>query len=125
MEKKTRKAPKRYATLSVSSGIRKNYRLEHKREECKSVKIRSVSDTTSELEIIFPTGEKLRFPNLDSAEIAIRNHFGVKVSVDKNSGKPKGLGYQNLGRFKGEKFISLYEAFQNDIPFEEYLAKAE
>lgn len=124
MEKKTRKPAKRYGTLSSSSGIKKNYTLHHKHDEEKSIKIRSVSETTSELEII-AAGEKIKFQNLDTTEIAIRKLLGKPVSIDKKSGKEKGLGYQNLGRWKNGKFISIYEAFQQDTPFEEYLAKAE
>lgn len=115
-------ANRRYQTLGMSSGIPKGYVLEHK--NCESVKIKVMSEVTSEMEVTYQDKTKERLPNLDKTDIAIRLHEGIKVSYDKKD-RPKGLGWNNLGKRKGKKFISIYDAWKADVDFLTFYEKAE
>lgn len=122
---------RRYQTIGVSSGIKKNQILSHKL--CDDVKIRVCSDTSSELELTFSDGSKHKVLNLDMADYKVKTQKGLKLNYkgkDKNGEKKVShQGYQNLGKWKEKdgkkKFVSLQDAWKEDIPFKEFFERVE
>lgn len=120
-----------YKFIPESSNLKKGTKLQYKGRT--DVIIKTVSDETSECDIIFPDKSKVRAKNLDDIDIKVKQFFGDEIYKKKKDGtyhtkngekvlNPK--GWDMVGMYKGEKFVSIHSAFSPvKTPFLEYLEK--
>lgn len=125
-----------YKTLGFSSGVKRNTILRHK--EYPELRIRVVSDETSELEVHYEKGKKIKYQNLDLCDVGIKKELGSPnlyakdkygiLKKDKNGDYiPNKKGWNNLGVFgKSGKFHSIHKAWENGrMSLSEYVEKVE